>query len=361
MEPKYYSISQINCYRGCKQAWSYRYREKLMAKTPQRPLYIGSTIHKLLEIRANGQDWKEYLHTQVKKDFDSMPSTYQAVLGEDFVECCEKIMRQYDWVWKDENIRYLATEVKIDTKIRGHKRFVGVVDAIVEIDGKMYIMEHKTFKTTKMSMEQTWLNQQTCLYAKVLSEKGYRIEGVVWDMIKTAAYDAPRVLKDGSFGKQYGNQTIMSFLDAGCSEDTIPSSIYEDIKLNHLNFVDRYITPLSQQVIDSVWNDFVETVNEISRDKGHAKNIGRSCEWCSYKDLCQTELTGGDVEYTKQLLYTTPLQREKDTLEKFKQTQECIQCQNMASEHNYDIDWAKCIDMCPLYKKFKEQGENQHA
>lgn len=354
IEPKYYSISQINCYRGCKQEWAYKYKERLQPKAPQRPLYIGSTLHKLLEIRANEQDWKQYLHTEVKRDFDAMPSTYQAILGEDFVDCCEKIMRQYDWVWKDENIEYLATEVKIDAKIRGHKRFVGVVDAIVKIDGKTYIMEHKTFKTTKMSMEQTWLNQQTCLYAKVLNDKGYKIDGVVWDMIKTSAYDAPRILKDGSFGKQYGSQTIMSFIDAGYNEDTIPPSIYEDIKLNHLNFVDRCITPLSQQVIDSVWRDFVETVDEISKNKGHAKNIGRSCEWCGYKDLCHTELTGGDVEYTKQLLFTSPAQREKELLEAFAQTGECDTCHTEAATYGAEVDKNWCIANCTKYKQFKE-------
>lgn len=356
-QPKYYSISQISCFRGCKQKWVYQYRDKLYPRAPQRPLYMGSTLHKLLEIRANGGSWQEYLNTEVKAEFDKMPQTYQSILGEDFIECCDKIMRQYDWTWGNENIKYLATEVKIEAKIKGMKRFVGVVDAICEIDGVQYIMEHKTFKTTKMSMEQTWLNQQTCLYIKRLNEMGYNIQGVIWDMLKTSAYKPPRVLKDGSFGKQYSDQTLMSFADIGCTD--IPPAVYEDVKNNRLNFLDRYITPVQPSVVEAVWKDFVETVEEIAKNKGCAKNLGRDCDWCGYKDLCQTALTGGDVEYTKQLYYTTPLQREKELIEEFATTNpDCIHCQERIMTAGLKVDFSQCIEHCDKYKNFKEAKAN---
>lgn len=352
VEPQYYSISQISCYRGCKQEWAYKYREKLHNRAPQRPLYMGSTIHKLLEIRANGGNWKDHLEKVVAPEFENMPQTYQESLGEDFIDCLDKIMRQYDWCWQSEEIKYLATEIKIDCKIKGRKRFIGIVDAICEYKGDQYIMEHKTFKTKKMSLEQTWLNQQTCLYIKVLNEQGWNIKGVIWDMVKTSAYDPPKVLKSGQFGKQYEKQTIMSFKDAGIEE--IPEAVYEDIKDNHKAFLDRYITPIQPSVIVSVWKDFVETVEDIFRNKSTAKNLGRNCEWCSFKDLCQTELTGGDVEYVKQLYYTTPLQREREIMEQFKATPECRECQALADAYGAEIDFDQCIEHCPKYKLYKE-------
>lgn len=352
---KEYSISQISCFRGCKQEWAYRYQERLVPRAPQRPLYMGTTLHKLLELRANKKSWHDYLYKEVKEEFESMPETYQAELGEDFIDCCDKIMRQYDWVWGEENVKYLATEVKIHKKIKRGKDFIGIVDAICEIDGKQYIMEHKTFKTTKMSMDQTWLNQQTCCYIKVLNEQGYNIQGVIWDMIKTSAYKPPRVLKDGSFGKQYSDQTLMSFWDAGVKD--IPSAVYEEVKNNHLNFLDRYITPIQPEVIESVWNDFVETVDEISKNKGHAKNLGRDCDWCGFKNLCQTALTGGDVEYTKQLYYTTPEQRERKIFDEFFKTPECLACQHLADSYGAETGYNECHASCVAYKKYKEAKE----
>lgn len=354
---QYFSISQISCFRGCKQEWAYKYREGLKSKAPQRPLYMGTTLHKLLEIRANGQSWESHLCNVIKPEFEAMPTDYQAILGEDFIDCCYKIMTQYDWLYDKEDIKYLATEVKIDAKIKGSKRFVGVVDAIVEIDGDQYIMEHKTFKTTKMSLDQTWLNAQTCLYIKVLNESGWNIKGVVWDMIKTSAPKPPRILKNGQFGKQYADQTLMSFEWAGVYMPGLPKDVYEEIKDNHKNFLDRYITPILPSVVDAVWKDFVDSVEDISKNKHTPKNLGRDCEWCAFKELCQAELTGGDVEYIKQLYYTTAEQRDKELFEEFKKTEECYSCQMMVEGYGAEIDFEQCRLCCEKYKNYKEENK----
>lgn len=355
---QYFSTSQISSYRGCKKEWYYKYKERLKPRGITKPLYMGSTIHKLLEIRANGSSWSEYLHNEIAAEYNRMSSTDQENLGLDFIECCNNIMKQYDWMWGNENVKYLATEISIELKIKGRKRFTGIVDAIVEIDGNQYVMEHKTFKTTKMSMDQTWINQQTCLYAKALNNMGYNIKGVLWDMIKTASYKPPRVLKDGSFGKQYGDQTILSFKDVGVEQDKIPPSVYEDIKNNHLNFLDRYITPLFPSVIESVWKDFCDTVDEICKNKNSARTLGKDCDWCEYKELCKTDLTGGDSEYTKQLYFTTPLQREKDIMDEFKKTEKCMNCQAMADAYGAQIDFNQCCLHCEEYKQYKEVRKN---
>lgn len=356
-EKQYFSISQISCFRGCKQEWSYKYKQGLKSKAPQRPLYMGTTLHKLLEIRANGQSWENYLCSVVQPEFEAMPTDYQSLLGEDFIDCCHKIMTQYDWLYEHEAIKYLATEVKIDAKIKGSKRFVGVVDAIVEIEGKQYIMEHKTFKSTKMSLDQTWLNSQTCLYIKVLNEQGWHIEGVVWDMIKTAAPKPPRVLKNGQYGKQYTDQTLLSFVWAGTSLQAIPKDIYEEIKDNHKTFLDRYITPVLPSVVAAVWQDFVDSVDDIGKNKHIPKNLGRDCEWCAFRELCQAELTGGDVEYIKQLYYTTAEQRDRELFGKFKETEVCQQCQMMEDAYGAEIDFEQCRQCCEKYKSYREENK----
>lgn len=356
VQPQYFSISQINSFRGCKQKWKYGYKDRLQTRAPQKPLYMGSTLHKLLEIRANGGDWKDHLFTVVAKEFNEMPDDYQAILGYDFIDTCELIMAQYDWAYKDEPIKYLATEVKIEFKIKGRKRFVGVVDAICEMDGKQYIMEHKSFKSSKMSMDQTWLNPQTYLYAKVLNQQGYNIEGVIWDMIKTSAPQPPKVLKNGAFGKQYSDQTLMSFWRAGVED--IPEDILEQIKDNHKNFIDRYTTPIIPAVTEKVWEEFVQSVDEISKCKTCPKSLGRDCDWCGFKDLCQTELTGGDVEYIKQLYYTTPEQRDRKLFEDFWKTEACQHCQNLAINSGFAIDIETCFanrESCEAYNKWKEE------
>lgn len=149
----------------------------------------------------------------------------------------------------------------------------------------------------------------------------------------------------------------MSFKDLGIEE--IPEAVYEDIKENHKAFLDRYITPIQPSVITVVWKDFVETVEDIVKNKSSAKNLGKNCEWCSFKDLCQTELTGGDVEYVKQLYYTTPLQRNREVMEEFKKTPDCCSCQAYAASAGLIPDFDQCIEHCAKYKLYKEAKETK--
>jgi hypothetical protein len=64
------------------------------------------------------------------------------------------------------------------------------------------------------------------------------------------------------------------------------------------------------------------------------------------------------VEYTKQLLYTTPVQREKEILEQFKETPECVGCQMLAISNGYKVDFEQCALYCEKYRKFKEDKQN---
>ena len=84
-------------------------------------------------------------------------------------------------------------------------------------DGKEYILEHKTYSKDPMTFEQTWLNTQTAIYVSALRAEGKNIAGVLWDNIKSTAPKTPKMLKDGSYGKQDSNVTLFSFI----SYDTI--------------------------------------------------------------------------------------------------------------------------------------------
>ena len=348
-----FSISQVQCYRGCKKAWEYRYAQGLQNRNPARPLYLGSTIHKLLETRALYKDWKKCLKEEVEPEFNKLSEANRAELGEDFIEVCQKIMEQYDYVYANEDIKYVAVELPIKIKIKGNKCFEGIVDAVCELpDGSQYIMEHKTFSSKKMSMEQTWINAQTALYMKVLNDKGYNIKGVIWDMIKTACPEEPRVLKDGSFGKQYGTQTIMSFKWAGYSEAEIPEDIYENIKLNHLNYLERYQTPILDNVVDIIWDDFRDTVEEITKAKTFPHRLSKDCDFCSYKDLCKVEMTGGEIDSIKQLLFTTREERDLARLKEYQSTHDfCQTCMEQAKTSGFNLEPKWCIENCKIYKK----------
>ena len=80
------------------------------------------------------------------------------------------------------------------------------------------------------------------------------------------------------------------------------------------NFFFRYPLDLPPRMVDDVYDGFVYTAKMIAKygSKNKVKNLTRDCSWCSYRDICYAEMTGGDVEYTIEKNYTT---KPEDTVE----------------------------------------------
>lgn len=305
------SYSRISTFQGCSYEHKLRYIDGLYPIRVEKPLYKGSAIHELLEQRAkhliNPEEmtWQQYLKDVLSPKYDLLADSDKELIG-DFINDAEKIMKQYDWVYENETVIYKETEKWIERILFNAKDepliFVGKVDAIVELNGKQYLLEHKTFSSTKMSLGDAWINFQASVYAYVLNKYyGYHIEGVLWDLIKSEPYSDPNILKNGSYGKQPGTVTLMSF-----SSNPGPE-VLDQVKDNHYNFLTRFITPLVPNAVDVFWKQLVKISRMMyfQKDKIIAvKNLTRDCSWCSYKDICQAELTGGDVEYIKTLLFS---------------------------------------------------------
>lgn len=312
MNKRTVSYSLLSCFKNCPHAYRLKYLEKLEPIRVVKPLYKGSAIHSLLEYRIKHlmfplvePTWEDCLHQTIEPEFMKLTDTDKESLGLNFIEDLERIMKQYDWCYQDENIEYKEVEKWIEYKLFSFKKepvlLVGKVDAIVKINGVDYIVEHKTFSSNPMSLNDTWINMQTCLYAYILNKKyGYNIKGVLWDMIKTEPYADPNILKSGQYGKQSSKVTLLSF------KENPGTDIINQVKDNHLNFLQRFITPIVPTAVDSFFNETKNLAKELIK-RGTSiidiKRLTRDCSWCAYHDICQSELTGGDTDYIKQLLF----------------------------------------------------------
>jgi hypothetical protein len=51
--------------------------------------------------------------------------------------------------------------------------------------------------------------------------------------------------------------------------------------------------------VEAIWKGFVYQAHLIAKygKQNKTKNLTRDCSWCQYKDLCYTELTGGNLGY----------------------------------------------------------------
>ena len=309
------SVTQVKSYLGCTRAWDWRYNVGLSEKITPLPLYKGTVLHRLLEERSKGGSWKDLLQGEITDQYNALSGAQMEILGDNFIGQIFHIMNNYDFTY-GETDKWEVVELEGDicvpllTTARGATRanFIGKIDGIVKSpDGDLYVLERKTFKNNKMSREQTWINLQSAAYVKACWLKGLYVRGVIWDMIRSTPPEPLKVLKSGAFGKQYEKQTLYSALyleRAFPSREVIPIEVFDDIKDNGKSFLDRYIVDIDEGMMERIWANIQTTATQIiSKKTIPVHNLNQNCDWCVYKELCQTELFGGDVDSVIDLLF----------------------------------------------------------
>ena len=316
------SYSRASSYLRCPYAHYLGYVRRLMLNKPVRPLMFGSNFHKLLEFR----DKPEELGVELKRiedEYYTMPSNWQTDLGENFLDDLKQIFGDYNIVYGAE-VKPDVTEQRFDIPIGKYKgepvMFTGVIDELYfkyGADERTVVGEHKTF-SRRPDLNTLVMNTQKCLYAKAVEKlHGVRPSSIIWDYISSAPAEEPIWLdKSGRFSNAKSMKiTPMSYERAckarGIEPDPEQMKVYKD---NVSNFFFRYPLDLPPRMVDDVYDGFVYTAKMIAKygSKNKVKNLTRDCSWCSYRDICYAEMTGGDVEYTIEKNYTT---KPEDTVE----------------------------------------------
>lgn len=352
------SYSKMDCYKECPQQYNYRYIENLEPKTKKRSLYVGTHIHKLIELfylqrnpemleerkakynqlanmlnptpeiiaeadeaLQDTMTWRDYLAIAIQKQFDDLSEDMKNEVGVNYIQDLARIMAQYEYYYNNDKIEIIDLEhnkkCPLGTYNGKDVTLTYICDGIVKLpNGKIYIIEHKSYSKDPLTFEQTWLNTQTAIYVSALRSAGYNIEGVLWDNIKSTAPKKPNILKSGAYGKQDGNVTLFSFIEY----DTImsgPEFIAEaianlpkevkdlGIQENYNNFLSRHITVFNEKAVDSILADTQAVLEEITSDNPRVfRNMGWTCNGCAFKDLCQAQMLGQNVDLIRDTMYT---------------------------------------------------------
>lgn len=307
----YISYSRASCYLSCPYSHWLRYVRRLERKRPEKPLYFGTDFHKLLELRNNKAALKA-AKEDIKDTYYSIPASWQADLGESYLDDLFTIFKDYQKLYKDtRQPQVTEQDFKLDVgTYRGEEIvFVGKIDELylLKYRGEKYITvgEHKTF-SQKPNAGFLVMNPQKCLYAKAVQYlRGILPQKVKWDYIRSVPAASPIWLeKSGRFSTASTTKvTPMSWMRA-CKEKGITDretlNLAERYRCNIPEFFFQVELDIDPEMVESVWDSFVYTAKQIIRfgEKNKTKNITKSCQWCSYYDICYAEMTGGDVEYT---------------------------------------------------------------
>src|SRR5262252_6967659 len=141
------SQSKVNQWRRCKLAYHFQHREHLRPKVKSRPLYFGSTVHKMLEASAKGKDPRTALAEIAHRDEKLFREEreYYAKLIEDI----SFIWRAYKKYWAASPLSFVVignhqAEIPFAVKIDDAIEVKGTADGVVSHKNFNWLLEHKT-------------------------------------------------------------------------------------------------------------------------------------------------------------------------------------------------------------------------
>lgn len=273
-------------------------------------MYFGTDFHKLLELRNDPVALKK-AKVHITDSYYEMPAPWQSDLGENYVEDLFTIFKDYQTVYADVRQPQI-TEQEFELEVGKYKDepiiFVGKIDEmyLLKRQGEKLIKvgEHKTF-SNKPNMDVLVMNPQKCLYAKAVQFlRGILPEKVIWDYIKSTPASEPIWLaKSGRFSEAASTKiTPMSWERACKSKGITDVEILargERYAPNISEFFFKVELDIDPRMVDKVWEDYMFVAKQIIRfgEKNTVHHISKDCSWCTYRDICHAEMTGGDPEY----------------------------------------------------------------
>jgi hypothetical protein len=320
--------SKIKTWLNCQQAAHYKYTMDLVPNKKSRPLTFGGIVHNMIEAHANGDDPFAVLAKEAEKQ-GKLSKTEVELYG-DIVQDTHDIMTDYFRFYGEKSLQYIRFQKRSAEHIFGVEiadgiTFKGKIDAFAKTpNGLRWLVEHKSWGKSIPNEDERWRNVQAPVYTRAIEMMGWpKVDGVLWDYIRSKPPMRPQILKNGQPSKR-ALDTIPARVErwiAEYKEETGQNAdtkhLMKSAEKNRSRYFQRIFTPTKKDVVDKVFADFRLAAIRMRDSQGSqpCKNIGRHCSWCSYESLCRAELRGGDVDFIIEREYRV----EKD-------------------EHRYEVD-----------------------
>lgn len=300
-KPHSVSYSETSSYLLCQRKWEYGYGRSLQRITESESLMLGSAGHRVLQafyqhILDQGDDRKDQ-----QKGFDAALSKAraeaQAIYKEGFKDSDKKASLEeiiFDFYFSDEPLvkkgwTILAVEkdfvldTVVDDETGETVRTPFVIDLIArDPDGKIVVIDHK-FVYDFYTYQDAALQPQIPLYIGGLRGLGFKIDYGAYNMLRNRKIKAP------TFAQRWG---------------------WLELKPNSVRVQRTFMEQLdtARELIG------LQLLSPEERDlKMHRVANKMVCQSCSFKDICTTELTGGNAELMMRTEYKIRERRSFDT------------------------------------------------
>lgn len=297
--------SSIKLWRKCRQAYYYKEVEGIEKKITPIALKRGTILHECIEAYYKGKDWRQVIF-EFKKEYDKLMEEEKEYYG-DLPQECHRIMTGYVQLYGKRKEKPLAVELKFTDVLISGILFEGKIDLILEDEKGTWLTEHKSHKKLPSESDRL-LDLQTVIYVLVAEKLGYKIDGVLWNYLRTKPPTVPEVLASGKgISKNKRIDTDYdTYLKAILDNGFDPADYAEQLERARNNpfYLRRYM-PKSKRVIEGLFRELKITVLEMEKLKMFPyRNINKMvCRGCQYRSLCEAELLGLDASLIRKSEY----------------------------------------------------------
>lgn len=308
--------SMLKTFRRCPKQAEFKYYHRLKPRLPGGPLKRGKWVHELLEVLHNGGDWRA-LHTQLSQQFEEMFDEEKDFYGDMPTEIFS-IMVSYEWHYKYDPWKVIETEFTVETEFPDGNLYRGKVDALVENQFGLWVVDHKTHKTLP-DHNFRLLDAQSALYLWACLRNRIPVQGFIWNYVRWKAPSTPKLVQGGTrLSKSPCDSDYLTYR-AALAKYKAESPQFK-ITREYLDRVEYYkaqrYRPGEPQTSSFFRRDVMEKSNDILRrvakenyrtsQRMHAYDfsdpervervVETSCKFrCDFTDICATQMMGGNM------------------------------------------------------------------
>jgi RecB family exonuclease len=307
--PEVVTHSLLKAFRRCPRQALYKYADSLAPKSVSKPLKRGTWMHALLEAYYLGEDWKA-VHKQYVAQYSKLFDEEKEALG-DLPSELLLMMQSYLWHYHhDSTWTVHEVEFKLEATLPGGLKWQGKSDMLIEDETGLWIVDHKTHKQFP-SFTQRILDQQSVLYLWAARENDIPVVGFIWNYVRTEGSKGVKFNLNGAMSAKQGAMDYVTAYRSLQAQGRDPKDFKEFLAPFKAQryapdqpqlspFFQRHVLEKSDGMIERAVLEAAHTATNFAaydfEDRDSVERAAdRSCDWCSYKNLCTTELIGGNA------------------------------------------------------------------
>ncbi len=302
--------SSLRCFKTCRKRYFLEYVQGLKPLETPKALEIGTLYHYGLEMLLGGQDvlfvrnaiGERQRRECAEKGIDFEP--LNALIAGEMVDAFSLGCEWYRWTVR-------AVEKSFEVSTGYAKRLLGKIDGIIEINGKDFLIEHKTTSQWKVDGSEyrhnlLWDEQSTnYLYAynRMLEDgviKGSPVQGIFYVIVEKPTLrkcfaTPPELRKYTKDGRLYANQRDTDETDAEYIARV--REWYQAENRVHDHLVTRTPADIAERIADL--NLTIKDMAACEREETYYRNP-EACKIlpCPYRPKCLDNVPDTDCLFT---------------------------------------------------------------